>query len=440
MAQQKELDALRDTYNEKVRANPALLNPDGSVNKAHPAYTEILTDYARAKAEIQVKHSKEDPRGAAMKGLEKQYGKGAVTATGSVPKDVRADVDLTANSTETAAKVAADWKAKGDHVEYDPKLGIYINKTQDTTLWAPPSPEQAQARQSYHDSFSTPGGKQATGVKGGEAVRDPEGFVLDNEKKFIHAAGDLDKDQGPGGDPARQLERDMALKTAGKSVSKAAESVGQESPVVKQAQSLRNYKDEFETGIATLGDPPDKQKQDVKDWVGKADQQIQNAKGEAEKRSQTIRDTREKLASDTEGKQGGKETAEAIRARNEKVAAENAKAKAANEEARRSAGLSNAPERDDGASGTTAKASTADSNKPRPGEPGKSVTTQEGKSANTTWQITKEKEGDTSRVTTHTTATDKEGGTRTTDTFSLSGATAAYQAIGAACGVTGTGR
>ena len=124
ISQQNELDTLRQTYDAKVRSHPELINPDGSVNSGHPEYARILSEYSKEKVEIQKKYSRQDPRSAEINELEKKYGKGTVTTTGSAPKDVRADVDLTATSKGAADKLAADWKANGDDVHYDPTLGI----------------------------------------------------------------------------------------------------------------------------------------------------------------------------------------------------------------------------------------------------------------------------------------------------------------------------
>ncbi len=423
LEQQAKLDKLKAAYHDKVRSNPNLVKPDGSIDTAHPEYQATLAAYQKEKAGIQAEYKKQDPRAADLTALEAKYGKGNVDVSGSAPKDVRADVDISAKTPELADKIAAEWKKQHgeENVVYDEKLGIWIDKTTDTTLWAPPTPEQLKNRKDYHDAFSTPGGKKATGVKGDEAVRDPEGFVLDNEKKFIHAAGDLNKDEDTTGKPDKQLARDMALKTAGKSVSKAAESTGQDSQVAQQADRLRNYQDEFETGITPLGATPEQQKRDVQAWLGKADQQLQNSKSAAEAQGQKVRETREQVAKGTETKPGQPadpfDTAGSVRDRNTRVEKENAKAKAENDAARKQAGLPPAPPRDDAAVGTVARTPTG-----KPAEPATSTTS--GSAANASWTKTQTTEGDKRTDSLTTTTIGPDGSVRKTDRTTVTDKTA----------------
>lgn len=417
LQQQAELQKLKEKYHAQVRANPKLVKPDGSIDTSHPDYEAALKGYADEKSKIQSAYKQKDPRAAELAALEAKYGKGSIDISGSAPKEVRADVDISAKTPELADKIAAEWKkAHGEeNVTYDPKLGIWIDKTTDTTLWAPPTPDQLKNRKDYHDAFSTPGGKKATGVKSDESVRDPEGFVLDNEKKFIHAAGDLSNGEDPGGDAAKQLARDMALKTAGKSVSKSAEATGQDSPVAKEADRLRNYEDEFETGITPLGATPEQQKRDVQKWLGKADQQLQNSKEAAVPMGQKVRATREEVAKTTERKPGQapdpNDTAGRIRDRNALVEKENEKARAENDAARKHAGLPPAPPRDDEAVGTGPRA---------PKKP-EAVTSQtSGSAANASWVKTQTTEGDKRTDSLTSTTVGPDGSVHRTDRTKVS--------------------
>lgn len=425
--QQNALNVLESSYHARVRNNPDLIKPDGTVDTNHPEYKKILNDYSKDKSDIQSQFNNLDARGDELENLQERYGSSLKT-TGSSPKDVRADVDITANNSDVAAKIADEWRANGDVVTYDKKLGIYINESKDTTLWQPPTTDQLNERQKYHDAFSTPGGKQATDVKGNESVRDPEGNVLDNEKKFIHGAEDLENTDINSGSPGDQLKRDMALKTMGKSVSKSADEVEHDSAVIKQARQLRNYGDKYEAGITPLGATPEQQKQDEKKWIHEADQEIQNTKPVAARKSEKIKKIREQVAESVDKNARGtadkeaEDTAANIRSRNKLVNNANKDARAANEAARKKANLPAAPEPDQKAitrqsERKAAKQAAQDSK----------VTTSErsGSAKNSKWKITEEREGGR-RTQTRTSSTQNADGSTAqrdsrTDTWSTPG-------------------
>ncbi len=413
--QQNALKVLESSYHSRVRDNPNLIKADGTVDTDHPEYKQILSDYSKDKSDVQSQFNALDTRGDELENLQERYGSSLKT-TGSSPKDVRADVDITANSSDVAAKIAAEWRAKGDVVTYDKKLGIYINESKDTTLWQPPSPDQLSERQKYHDAFSTPGGKQATNVKGGESVRDPEGYVLDNEKKFIHGAEDLENTDINSKSPDDQLKRDMALKTMGKSVSKAADEVDHDSEVINQARKLRNYADKYETGITPLGATPQQQQADEKKWIHKADQEVQNTKPVAAKKSEKIKEIREQVAKtvDTSAKgtadKNAEDTAANIRGRNKLLDNANKDARAANEAARKKANLPAAPEPDQKA---IAQQSEKRANKTASDKSSKVTTSdRSGSSKNSNWKTTEERDG-AKRTKTQTSTTQNDDGSTT---------------------------
>lgn len=420
--QQVDLKNLEKTYHDKVRSNPDLIKPDGTVDTQHPDYQQILSDYSDDKADIQAKYNGLDDRGADLDTLQDKFGS-KIKTTGSAPKDVRADVDITANDSDTAAQIAQHWKDQGDDVQFDPELGIYINKTKDATLWQPPSPEQLSERQKYHDAFSTPGGKQATDVKGDESVRDPEGYILDNEKKFIHSVEDINHTDIDSDDPDTQLKRDMALKTAGKSVSKSAQEVGHESDTVRQANTLRNYGDKFEAGITPLGATPEQQQADERKWIGEADRTVQNTKPAAAEKSQKTRDIRESLAQTAEkGSKGtadpdAQNTAENIRNRNKLLDQENKKAQQANEAARQKAGLPPASKPDDKEVQRQAEnKAQRDAEQAKNQQARTSTTERSGSSKNSQWKITEERSGDKTTKSHTSTTQNADGSTTQRDT------------------------
>lgn len=430
--QQNALKVLESSYHNRVRSNPALIKPDGTVDTSHPDYQQVLSDYSKDKAEIQSQFNDLDSRGQDLADLQQRYGSNLKT-TGSSPKDVRADVDITANNSDVAARIADEWQARGDDVEYDDKLGIYINKTKDTTLWQPPSDTQLSERQKYHDAFSTPGGKQATNVKGAESVRDPEGYILDNEKKFIHGAEDLESTDINSRSPADQLKRDMALKTMGKSVSKTADEVGHDSKVIEQARKLRNYGDKFETGITPLGATPEQQKADEKKWIHEADQEVQNTKPVAAEKSRKIRDVREAVAKTAEEHSKGnpksnpapgevpENTAQNIRNRNKTLDSANKEARMANTEARKKAGLPKQPEPDKKAiEGQAENRARQAVQKQQEQQQRVTSTEHRGQAKNSDWKITDTRAGDknTKTITSKTSNADGSETTRTTRTES----------------------
>ena len=394
--QQNALNALESSYHTRVRSNPNLIKSDGTVDTSHPEYQQVLSDYSKDKAEVQSQFNGLDSRGGDLENLQERYG-ASLKTTGSSPKDVRADIDITANDSRVASQIADEWRAKGDVVTYDEKLGIYINESKDTTLWQPPTSEQLSERQKYHDAFSTPGGKQATNVKGDESVRDPEGYVLDNEKKLIHGAEDLESTDINSKSPSDQMKRDMALKTVGKSASKAAGEVGHDSEVIDQANKLRNYGDKFEAGITPLGATPEQQKDDERKWVNKADQEVQNTKPVAAEKSRKIREVREAVAKTAEKSAKGTadpdaaNTAANIRGRNNVLDSANEDARTANDDARKKAGLPTAPEPDKKAIASQAeKRASRAAAEQRP----KSTTTErKGSAKNSNWTITDERDG-----------------------------------------------
>ena len=354
--QQKDISNLRDVYFKKVRSNPILIKSDNTVNADHPQYQKLLKEYDQEIKRIKQKYNDIDTKSriAEIKSLKKGYGAG-ISLTGSLPKDIRADVDITANSRDVTKKIVAGWIKRGDDVKINRKLGIYINKTTDTTLWRPPSPAQLKARSSYYDAFVTHGGKALTGVKGYEAISDPEGFVLDNKKKFIHAVEDYNKYRSENKSYRNQLEMEMTIKTAGKCLDKAADSVGQDSKTIKKSADLRYYDDIHQTNIVPLGATPEQQEEGIKQYLKQVDQELQNAdKIAQEKSKKRIKNIREKLADTMSnpmtktGTQKGIDVAEEnvadnIRKRIEEITTKNAKVRAANNESRKKAGLPISP-------------------------------------------------------------------------------------------------
>ncbi|ACU89749.1 hypothetical protein [Desulfomicrobium baculatum] len=301
--QKKELDAIEAKYSEKARQVAG--NPDGTVNVESEAYRKVEAEYKQQMEKARGKYAKYDPRLPELKRIQKDYdgliensGSGATETDAKTvpaskadvktkdlkpPKDVRADLDLTAKTDEAAKKLVDEWRKNGDYtITYDPKTGKYVSKIHDATIWEPATPERQKARQADADAFVTPGGKKAVGVTGPEAMTDPLGYALDNKQKFQHA---------------REV-KDM--KTMGKSLSKAAENVGHASPVSRQADALRNYKSPSEVGITRLGESKEVQEQKLKDWTNKAEADLEVAEHKAQQRSEELQEARRNMAEKVE--------------------------------------------------------------------------------------------------------------------------------------------
>jgi hypothetical protein len=301
--QKKELDAIEATYSEKARQVAG--NPDGTVNVESEAYRKVEAEYKQQMEKARGKYAKYDPRLPELTRIQKDYD-GLIENSGSgttandakaapaskadvktkdlkPPKDVRADLDLTAKTDEAAKKLVDEWRKNGDYtITYDPKTGKYVSKMHDATIWEPATPERQKARQADADAFVTPGGKKAVGVTGPEAMTDPLGYALDNKQKFQHARDGMD------------------MKTMGKSLSKAAENVGHASPVSRQADALRNYKSPSEVGITRLGETREVQQKKLKDWTNKAEADFEVAEHKAQQRSEQLQDARRNMAEKVE--------------------------------------------------------------------------------------------------------------------------------------------
>lgn len=302
--QQKELDAIEAKYSEMARK--AAGNPDGTVNVDSEAYRKIEVEYFQQMEKTRAKYTKYDPRMQELTRIQNTYdglientGSGAATGDAKAdtsadngqkkakdlkpPKDVRADLDLTAKTDEAARQLVDEWRKNGDYtIIYDPKTGKYVSTMHDATIWEPATPERQKARQADSDAFVTPGGKRAVGVTGPEAMTDPLGYALDNKQKFQHA---------------REV-KDM--KTMGKSLSKVAESVGHTSPVSRQADDLRKYKSLNEARVTRLGESKEVQERKIEEFTNKAEAELEVVEHKAKQRSEKLQEARRNMADTVE--------------------------------------------------------------------------------------------------------------------------------------------
>jgi hypothetical protein len=286
--------------------------------------------YRQRAAEIKQKHLQQDKRGKYTDEIVKRYG-GEIESTGSNPKDVRADVDLGAKNKAAADKLTQEWKSAGHKVE-DHGYKV-VNKTTDTTLWKPCStPECLRVKVRDPDAWTTEGGLKATGNT--ERIRDPRGQYLDNAKKFFHAKDDFSQATA-NPDAIDELKTFESVKTAAKSLDKAAEAAGtkQADDFWQKVENIRKqYMDPWEAGIADPNDPPAKQVKDIEKFLADAETKMAAAEEVLTRRGQAIdQQVREKLQqdlknakqADPKNKAMDQEGAEAIKARRDKVKVSN---------------------------------------------------------------------------------------------------------------------
>lgn len=269
--QSKNLQDLRinqsealDNLKNEFRARTKGMNP-GSTQ-----YKEQLKVYSQKKKAIETTFKSHDKRGEHFTKLQKKYPN--IKATGSPPKNVRADVDIATDSLDDALKIKQEWQADGDDVlTYRDKKGRpykIVNRTKDATMWPPETPEGRLAKISDLDAFTTTGGQKATGN-----INQPsshKGFNLDNQKKLTHALDAKD------------------WKTAAKSIDKAGRDVGlhKKNPeFYEKLGKLRDYGDGAQAGIYDGNDLPHVQQQKMQDFF-KNQGTIEMAK--ASKRAQEL--------------------------------------------------------------------------------------------------------------------------------------------------------
>ncbi len=273
-AQKQELSALQDRF--RSRGNL----PGAAQNQAYQE--QLRQEYSDKATDIKQKYLQSDTRPQMINDAVETYGYknadgsfqrdpktgkivGDIEVTGSAPKDVRADVDLNAKTHEAADSLAKSWQDQDHKVTTYPHK--YVDETTDTTLWRPcDTPECLAAKAKDLDAWTTEGGLQGTGNAG--RIRDPKGYYLDNEKKFIHG-----QEMVKGGD------FDEGLKTAAKSLDKPAIYAGMrpensadivdpaERKFWQQAESLRAYGDPVDAGIANPSDSPEVINNKVKAWL-----------------------------------------------------------------------------------------------------------------------------------------------------------------------------
>lgn len=330
-AMRAEIEQITAELGRKVPADAVVRDSSGNVvgvNKEHPGYKRAQAEWETRVAQVRAKYDVNDTRFDDLAAACEEAGvEQGIKNTGSKPKTINSDIDLTELNPGDGKKLTDTLRARKYTVnEYSDR---WVVAETDTTIWKKVPDEavgggahQARAARDAcaEDIFSTPGGKYKT--SGGEVgVLDPEGAVLANAKKASEA--------GLTRDPATQF-KDFDGHTIGKSVSKAADwtgTKGSDPEFFRQADALRGHKTWEEAGVCDIGDPPDVKARKVKQWLAKAQEHLGRAAEVGAAQSQELEAIRRKTA-ESYDKQGLRE--EANRVRREQV-----EVRVANEETRR---------------------------------------------------------------------------------------------------------
>ena len=171
-----------------MRKQPKSGQPDGTIDTDHADYRQILNDYSSEGWRPGQVPAAGRPQQRSERSA-KRYGS-SVKTTGSAPRDVRADVDISTNDRNTATRIAREWKERGDKIRYDKKNGVWINRSQDISLWHPPTEKQLENRK-ITTTHSPRRVVNRRPMSRHEAIRDPEG-TCSTTKKFIHSVEDIE--------------------------------------------------------------------------------------------------------------------------------------------------------------------------------------------------------------------------------------------------------
>ena len=255
LRQQAELDALSTRMNDIAKNNPQITSD--------PRAAEELQNYHRAMADqIREKYAAQDNR---FRELNASSNAKDLYNTGGKkkPTNVRGDIDVTASGDRFASDKVTyeqmkEWQAAGKDVQDFPHK--VVNNTDNITVWRQDRPLTDRNKVGDRDAFSTEGGKEGTGVK--DAIKDDYGWVLDNQKKFLHGQGDGD------------------IKEMAKAVSKAGESMGldkQNPDLYKQMKDLQGYRGPDEAGVVKYGSSDTAAAQDLADLRAKMKAEMDKA-------------------------------------------------------------------------------------------------------------------------------------------------------------------
>lgn len=265
--QKADQERLLEYYDAKARET-CPRGADGKVDTRSPEYQKLLNDYKRAHTRLNQTYRKKDPRLDDLRARRP-----GLTNSGSVPKNVKSDVDWTAETDEAFEAKRREWEARGDTVVVeDHKL---VNKTTDETLWRPGVRAGDDALVRDGDAHGTEGGRKK--VAGGDNVRDAEGSALDQKKKYLDA------------------KRRGDLKDQAKVVVKGADDTGRTSSTVEEPRKIKDYGDTVTSGTSDLGDDAETREAKQRDLQERLDAEMEQNVAEAERKGRQTDEVRRKL-------------------------------------------------------------------------------------------------------------------------------------------------
>jgi hypothetical protein len=315
-----ELDQAMADYRAKIPKDAYVRRADGKleVNPNHPEVQKLDAEWQARIKSVRAQHNVGDNRFDQLNEMMKKAGvaDGSVTSSGSKPKSINSDMDMTELIPGSGEKLVKTLEQNGYKVE--PLPDRWVIKQTDTTIWKKPadveigSPahrEQLRRAASAEDVFPTKGGQFET-TGGAQGHLDPEGAVISNAKKFSDACGNCD--------PATQLG-EIDGHTAGKSVSKAAEWTGTKGAATEadkaffgKADALRNHASWEEAGVCHPGDPPEVKAQKIRDFLDQAQERLGKAAEAGRTQSRQIDDLRTRQAAEADVK-GDLQTSSGVR-------------------------------------------------------------------------------------------------------------------------------
>lgn len=314
MKMDKELTKITQKWEGKIPQEA--YNGDGTVNTEHPGYKKAEAKWRAEMETERAKYNSSDTRWEKMTEAIKKAGVGDnISNTGSQPKSVKSDMDLTASDYQSGKKLVKQIESQG--LKATELSDRWIIKKTDTTIWKTPPPETpssavSSSAEAGYSHKAQPGsdtlteGAMSSQTKGAMGIADPEGAVLGHIKKA--------SDHGLVGSPER-----MDIDTVGKSASKAAEATGTKSSnpdFYGKADGVRSHLTPEEAGVSTFGNPPDVKNEETAKFQEEAKTELKKSYQAGQEQSKQL-DT-ERAQKVTEARAAGNE-ADAIETRLEQI-------------------------------------------------------------------------------------------------------------------------
>lgn len=227
--------------------------PDGGIDESNPQYQKVKKQWSEQMEKTRRQYDGRDARWREYEKIRDQAGltEKSVTNTGSKPKSLHSDLDLTPDDYAAGRKLVKAFDKNG--IKVKDLSDRWVVPGRDITVWKPTAGKDAAGGSAYEagvhfaakpqsDKFPTEGGLHST--SGGKiGTEDPRGAVLANIKKA--------SDGGVTGDPSK-----MDLHIVGKSASKAMGAAGTEKAnpdFIRKANAVRSHLSPEEAGIAPFG-------------------------------------------------------------------------------------------------------------------------------------------------------------------------------------------